>query len=285
MLKISIMPNLYKSNVANVTLEVIQVLKKLNVRLAVSNQCGSFLRDAGVELLGDDALLEEADVIIAIGGDGTIIHTAKRAALVCKPVLGINAGRLGFMAGLERHELERLSQLIHGDYRVEKRMMLEIDYDPVQEKVYCLNDVVVTRNSISRIVDLKINCDGSYVNKYRADGIIVATPTGSTAYSLSAGGPVVDPQIDCMLLTPICPHSLFSRTIMFRPNVCLEIETEDLGNRDLKITMDGQMALPIRNGAAVRVRKAELCAELIRIKQEDFYDALRDKLTERSAVN
>lgn len=280
MLNIAVAANLTKSNAPQITLSVLKELNKLQLCPLLHQDCASFVTEGAV-FLPEEQLLERADILIVIGGDGTIIHAAKQAALQGKPVLGINAGRLGFMAGLERHELHELGRLLQGSYRVERRMMLEVTHSSSPQPVYCLNDVVVTRRSIARMMECKVGCDGSYVNRYRADGILVSTPTGSTAYSLSAGGPVVDPQMDCMLLTPVCPHSLFSRTITFRPNVCLTLEMEG-EQEDMMMTADGQTVYTLAAESTVQVRRASLAAELIILKDEDFYDALREKLTERS---
>lgn len=281
MKKIAIIPNIYRDDTKIVAMGVANELLKYDTELYMPADCTYGDIPEQVVRIPCEDIFKKCDAIIAIGGDGTIIGTARDAAAFKKPVLGINAGRLGFMAGLERNELHELKRLVSGDYCIQNRMMLEMEYDSGDGKIYSLNDIVISRANISRIVDLNVSCDGSHVNSYRADGLIVSTPTGSTAYSLSAGGPVVDPQINCMLLTPICPHSLFSRTIMFRPDLCIEIET-NCCDGDMMVTIDGHDTVPVSGGEKIRIKCSDRWAELIKIKDEDFYDVLREKLTKRS---
>ena len=284
-MKAAVFPNNYRPDTAAVTACVLDELKKLGIEAEVGSYHKAFLMRPGehTESNLNEKLMMDSDVIIAIGGDGTIVSTAKLAALYDKPVLGINTGRLGFVAGLERHETAKLSSLITGNYSIEKRMMLSVSFDNSENRIYALNDFVVSRKSISRIIDLSVSCGESFVNRYRADGLIISTPTGSTAYSLSAGGPVVDPQIDCILLTPICPHSLFSRTIVFRPELKLTISTH-VSDGDICITADGHAAFDLKSGTSIVVEKSNVFAKLIRIKKDDFYDVLREKLTERGVI-
>ena len=225
--------------------------------------------------------MASADLVISLGGDGTLIHVAKRAAALGKPVLGVNCGRLGYMTGMEAGELSRLSALIRGEYTVQSRMMLEatVESGAASKTFTALNEVVISRGSLSRMVELQVCCNGRKVASYRADGVIVATPTGSTAYSLSAGGPVVDPAVSCMLLTPICPHSLYTRPFIFDAGVTLSVA--QLDRNPLFLTVDGEEEIPLASSDRVTLRRSGVSASIIRLDSRAFHEVLEQKLTDR----
>ena len=227
-------------------------------------------------------LLEGADVVLALGGDGTLIHVAKHAARFHCPVLGINCGHLGFMAGLEVEELTNLSALMAGTYTVSERMILEITVHKQSEDLvfYALNEAVISRGNPSRMISLSVLSDDRPVASYRADGVIVATPTGSTAYSLSAGGPIVDPSVNCLLMTPICPHSLHTRPYIFGADVQLALQPNDVG-REIYLTVDGEDAVSLTYGDTVTVRRSDLTAKIVQIRPAAFYEVLNQKLMDR----
>lgn len=280
-MKIAIIPNTDKLGTFTLVPPICQRLTSLGAETLMERKYRNKFPSLGLQFMPSTEMFAECDVVIALGGDGTIIHAAKRAAMFNKAVLGINVGRLGFMAGLEVNELSNLSRLMEGDYSIDQRMMLEVGISSGDEVFYALNDAVVTKNALSRIVDLSIQIDGDAVAKYRADGIILATPTGSTAYSLSAGGPVVDPQMRCMLMTPICPHSLFARSIMFSEDSRLSITTHCAPGTSTFLTVDGEHGRSLHSDDVVTIRKAELSASLIRLKPQAFYQVLHEKLVDR----
>lgn len=231
-----------------------------------------------------DTLLEQGDAVVALGGDGTIIHTAKRAALLDKPVLGINCGTLGFMAGLEADELPQLSALIEGRFIVEKRMMLSVRVclsGGESREYQALNEAVLARGPQSRMVKIAVFIGEEPVAAYNADGVIVATPTGSTAYSLSAGGPIVDPAVRCLLLTPVCPHSLHARSYIFSEGAQLTLRPLESRGEEAYLTVDGEDSVRIRMEDVVHVSQSPRPASLIRIKEQPFYNTLNQKLTNR----
>lgn len=221
-----------------------------------------------------------ADMFIAIGGDGTIMHIAKQAADKGIPVLGINSGKLGFLAGMEMDEIHLLQHLFDGEYQIEERMLLDVVVDGCKGKYLAMNEAVVSRGGLSRLIDLTVTSDDNDVMQYRADGILVATPTGSTAYSLSAGGPVVDPRVACLLLTPICPHSLYARSHVFKDDTVLRVQTENT-SRDTFLTVDGEAEVQICAGGTVTVKKSPLTARLVRLKTQSFQDVLQEKMISR----
>ena len=215
------------------------------------------------------------DVIITIGGDGTIIHAAKAGARANIPILGINAGRVGYLADISRDELETLSALKDATYSIEERMLLEVTLG--ENKYYCLNEAVITKGSLSRMIDIKVSVDGSPIS-YRADGLIAATPTGSTAYSMSAGGPIVDPALDLFILTPICSNSLFDRPILLNRDSVINISTLCPANTDVYLTIDGEQSIKLSPTDTLSIKRADYTAKLIRIKNNSFYETLSEKM-------
>lgn len=224
-------------------------------------------------------MASQCDVFIAVGGDGTIIHTARHASRAGKPILGVNLGRLGFLAGIERDELYLLRRLFDGSYTVENRMMLEITVHGMtgEHTYHALNEAVVS-GAQSKIFDFGLSVEGSTVYRFRADGLILATPTGSTAYSLSAGGPVLDPQMDCILFTPICPHSLFNRSTVFSADKCLAISADQAYSGDVYLTVDGDDPIRVARTDTIVVRKSTRCTSLIKIDDRNFYDTVHRKI-------
>lgn len=243
-----------------------------------------------------DELYAQADLVIVLGGDGTILEAARRAALRATPILGINLGRVGYMAELEMEDddlalLARLFALTadgEGEavpaYEIETRSMLRVELldqsGSVRTETFGLNDAVITNGSIARIVDIELSENGVPVTSYRADGLIVATPTGSTAYSMSAGGPVADPRVACFCVTPICPHSLAARPLIFPDDASLEIKNVCQREKMLFLTVDGRTNCELYRGETVRITKSDLKTHLIRLKSCGFYNRLRDKMAE-----
>jgi NAD+ kinase len=215
--------------------------------------------------------------LIAVGGDGTILQAARLALPWGLPVLGVNAGRVGFLAGLEPDELGQLPRLAQGDFALDERMLLEaqvLENGQVIAAARCVNDAVVARHSTTRATELSVACAGR-VLRYLGDGVIFSTPTGSTAYNFSAGGPVADPAVESILVTPVCNHALFSRTVLFAGTAQLQMEIAHPG---LALTCDAEPPLPLLPGQCVRVCRAAQKARFIRLKENHFLDILNAKL-------
>ena len=233
--------------------------------------------------------MEEAyksvDAVIVLGGDGTILESARRSAPYGTPVLGLNLGRLGYMAELELGELSELSRIVSGEYQIEERSMLNIELLTAEKQVrkneYALNDAVISNGSISRIVDLELSEGGVHIANYRSDGMIIATPTGSTAYSLAAGGAIVDPRLECVCVTPICPHSLYARPLIFPDSASIEVKNVCQREKTLFLTIDGRVNYELTLGESVRVTRSPLRTRFIRIKDGSFYDRLRQKMNDK----
>lgn len=225
-----------------------------------------------------DELIGCCDAVIAVGGDGTIIHTAKHASIANKPILGVNLGRLGFLASIEKDELHLIPRLLTGEYTENRRMMLEIIVHGENgvQRYHALNDAVVS-GALSKLFDFGLAVDGSETYRFRADGLICAAPTGSTAYSLSSGGPVVDPDVECIILTPICPHSLFNRSTVFSADRELTISAVG-GAGDTYLTIDGDEPVRIGPNDTVSIKRSSLFTRLIQLDERGFYDRVNQKI-------
>ena len=283
-MKIAVTPNLTKTNARQHTAAIVQKLRLFGAEINMYDALKADFPDSEVAFHSDfSRMVRESDILLAVGGDGTIIHAAKHAAVANKPVLGVNVGRLGFVAGLEMNELDKFQDLVNGNYRLEERMMLEISLKSQKRKkpYYALNDAVVSRGSMSRILDFKVSFNDNNICEYRADGLIASTPTGSTAYSLSAGGPVVDPSMKCIILTPICPHSLFTRPVVFGGGSKLGIQATSHYESEIFLTLDGEISLKISDKECIEIRKSRLTVKLVDLKHKNFYEVVNEKLSER----
>ena len=263
-MKFGVLPSFEKDKDLVHTAEVCRRLLELGASVVLPNRASDRLNLQGLVFSEEEKIYNIVDMIVVLGGDGTILHAAKRAASKGLPVLGINVGRLGFMAGLEPAELDRLSMLVTKNYEIDSRMMLEVQVDdgPIS---HALNDVVISKGAVASLIDIRVNCNTRLVGNYRADGLIVFTPTGSTAYSLSAGGPVIDPEFESLGLTPICPHSLISRTILFSPDEQICLYPESTGRKSY-LRLDGRQTAVLTSGMRVRVRRAKQKTRLVRLK-------------------
>lgn len=280
-MRIAIVPNNRSSQVSELTASVCERLKNAGAEV-VEISC-----DVGLPTSGEIvAQLEGCAVAIALGGDGTIMHVAKAAATVGCSVLGINGGHLGFLAGLEQDELAALDGLLDGTYIEEARALLRVTVQKAdgEHTFLAMNEAVISRGALSRLVDLHIAGDGQEILSCCGDGAIVATPTGSTAYSLSAGGPVVDPSVACILLTPVCPHTLDSRTRILPSDSVLTVTASAADDTDAFVTVDGEEYISVAADDRVVIRQADETARLIRLKPTTFYDALSCKLTVRRTL-
>ena len=223
-----------------------------------------------------------SDLVIVVGGDGTLLHAARVLAKQNTPLLGINLGRLGFLVDISPDRmLPHLDMILNGEYEQEVRFLLEVtlgDEDAVQHGMLAFNEVVLHKWNIARMIEFETYVDGQLVNDQRSDGLIVSTPTGSTAYALSGGGPLLHPSLNAIVMVPICPHTLSNRPIVVDGDSEIEIRLNKALSEDVQITCDGQATLPIMLGEVVRIRKAEEQVRLIHPKGYDYYSILRAKL-------
>jgi len=260
------------------------------VREAVTTlrrQAGAVRLDAeGARILGladlavpDEDFATRADMVIAFGGDGTILRAAGLAARPSVPILGVNLGGFGFLAELSTADLpSALPDLVAGRYELDERMMLQAEADHIDANaLLALNDVVVTTRGVARVLRLRVLVNGEHLASYPADGVIVATPTGSTAYSLSAGGPILHPKVDAVVITPISPHTFNARSVVVDRNDTVDVELT-VPSQDATVTVDGRVGLPMGETWRVRVRRARQTTRFIRLRSSSFYGILRTKL-------
>ena len=282
-MKISVFSNLRRSDVYQIAKDTVEVISKFCEEVYISDKFKDIF-DAHVTFVPKDKMMELCDLAIAIGGDGTTLKIAKLASFYNKKVLGINAGRLGFMSGLEKDELELLNKLARGEFDIDERMMLKASIcknNEVLSVYHCLNDAVITRGSLARLLDINVICEERIVTEIRADGMIVSTPTGSTAYSMAAGGPVLSPDNSCFVVTPICPHSLLNRSVVFSSDKELVLYIESDVHNNSFLAIDGKESIPIDNDTRIVISKSEYKAKLIKLKPDNFYEILNKKIIER----
>ena len=283
MKRVILTPNPYRDKNFQTVRTAKQILEDAGLEASV---CLPFDVDKTFDLPKDltfarlDRELTRADVIICFGGDGTILHMAKTATRHNLPILGVNIGTMGFMAELEASELHELARLATDDYAIDSRMMLDVCVQRDRDIIFHesgLNDVVITKGAVARIVHLCVSCDGIEVMECGGDGVIVATPTGSTAYSLSAGGPIVEPEAHSILVTPICAHDMASRCIVASERRVIQVELTRNARRNAFLSVDGGKSLKLNMGDVATIRKAEKETKLIRLKQRSFYDVVNAK--------
>jgi NAD+ kinase len=283
MKRIVITPNPYRDNNFQTAREAMDILRNAGVEVRL---CLPFEVDKEYDLPRDlhfhrlDRELPGADAAICFGGDGTILHIAKQATRYGVPVLGVNIGTMGFMAELECTELDQLARLATNEYTIDSRMMLDVTVTRERNIIFheqCLNDAVITKGAVARIVHLNVSCDGVQAMECGGDGVIVATPTGSTAYNLSAGGPIVEPEAKSILVTPICAHDMRSRGMVTSDKRVIKVELTRNARRNAYVSVDGGKALRMNIGDTVTIRKANRETKLIRLKDRSFYDVVRMK--------
>jgi NAD+ kinase len=234
-----------------------------------------------IDVVNGGELARAADLILVLGGDGTMIATARMMGDTEIPVIGVNYGGLGYLAEFRIEEMfGALESILAGDYKLEQRVMLAVELRRGNEVVTrnrVLNDVVMNKSALARIIEIETHLNDQFVNLFRADGLIVATPTGSTAYNLSAGGPIVFPSMNAIVITPICPFTLSNRPIVVPDDSVIEVRlmTE---KEEVALTLDGQVGFPLHAGDRVRIRKSETSFNLVQPKNRNYFDVLRDKL-------
>lgn len=281
MKKVILCPNPYRDNDLLVAKQSKEMLEQVGFETVV---CLPFQRDGyddlGMPIRPLQQEIKSADLLLAFGGDGTILHLARTVALNNVPVLGINLGSLGFMSELEPNELERLKDLAKWDFTIESRMMLDVTVIREGRSVYnniALNDAVISKGSIARVVRLEIFTEEGFLTKVGGDGVIVSTPTGSTGYSMAAGGSIVEPTARNLLLTPICPHSMRSTAYVLSPEHVITVEAADANRKFVYLSVDGGKAFSLKNGDKVRVSQSKHTTKLVRLSKKSFCEILDKK--------
>ncbi len=288
-MKIGLIVNTKRSQSLICGEQIAKLFLQHDAEILLNNSVREFLNledhDADINVFDtDEQLIKHSDVTITVGGDGTIIHNAKFAALYKKPLIGVNMGRIGFVAGLEYYEISELKKILTGNYKTQRRMLLNVELkrgDEVQ-KFIAVNEAAITRDVLKSIIDISVFLNDERIITYRADGMIFATPTGSTAYSFSSGGPVIEPDMDCILLTPVCPHALSSRQVVFREDAVLKATVDNADTSHSYLVVDGQTSVELKKGDVITITKAEDYLELIILKEKNFYTLLNEKLKEKN---
>lgn len=279
---IGLFPNLLKRNSLKVCDHLLNWFAEKGYKVFLPEDAARLMNKAELAYNFEE-LIKNIDIAVTLGGDGTLLNVARQLASHEVPILGINMGHMGFLTEIELPDLYRdLSLFYEKKYFIDTRMMLEakvIRDKILLEKFVALNDAVVTKGPFARLIRLKTYSNGSYIDTYPSDGLIISTPTGSTAYSLSAGGPIINPNVELLLLTPICPHTLRSRSIVLSKDDTVKIQVI-AEHPEIMLTVDGQQGYRLLPGDEVIVKKSDLYTRLIRIKRRSFYDVLRKKLTE-----
>ena len=276
-------PNPYRDKNFRTVREAVRILQDAGIQ---SRVCLPFEVDRSFELPRDirfsrlDRELPGADMVICFGGDGTILHMAKAATRKGIPILGVNIGTMGFMAELESSEMDKLAKLASDEYTLDTRMMLDVTVQRDRDIIYhdiCLNDVAITKGSVGRIVHLNVKCDDVTAMECGGDGIIIATPTGSTAYSLSAGGPIVEPDARNIIITPVCAHDMLSRSMVMSDRRVVTVQMTQNVRRNAFLSVDGGKAIRMNMGDTAIIKKSRLETKLVRLNDRSFYEVLNAK--------
>ncbi|MBN2851630.1 MAG: NAD(+)/NADH kinase [Clostridia bacterium] len=258
-----------------------QICKLLNT----ANSCEIYNVAVGKDDQIDTEKLKNVDIIFSLGGDGTFLNIARQTSKLGIPILGINLGSLGFLSEVEMKDLDQsINQIVRGEYKVTDRMMIDAVIIKNDKEIYrdnALNDFVISRGELSRIITLELYIDHSFVDSFPGDGLIISTPTGSTGYALSAGGPVIEHGANLMLVTPICSHVMHSRSFVVSKDAEIEIIVKGDQNSVCLMTIDGQKSFVLEGNEKIEIKKSKLKAKLVKVNNKSFYDTLRKKMYNR----
>ena len=247
----------------------------------IANILAKKLTSQGIQIT-EGSVDPNSDAIIVLGGDGTLLHVAGQAHHLSIPLLGINLGGLGFLTEITLEEIDQaVDSLLKGDFTLDKRMMISVSIyrkDSKVDELLGLNEAVLTKGPFGRIITLPTWADSKFVNAYRGDGLIISTPTGSTAYNMSAGGPIIHPNIEALVLTPICPFALGSRPLILHGESCIEIEVEPVDQEEISLIIDGQIFRVLEPKDKVKIKKASGQLQLVKSPTRDYFTILREKL-------
>lgn len=271
---IALFPNIHKKAAKNLALGIREFLNSQGVDVVVNDDVADLINAPKLSSVDPDKI----DFLISMGGDGTILRLFHSHPDLDAPIIGINLGHLGFLADIPISDIyPSLQDIINGNYDVEERIMMEGE-TPQGTPCYAVNEMVIHRAKNPSLIDLGIHVDSTYLNTFSADGIIISTPSGSTAYSLAAGGPILTPGLNAFVLTPISPHTISNRPIVFMPKK--EIQIQYLSeNEPVEITFDGISRHSLQTGEVFRIRKSERMFKLVNIRRRDYFSTLRTKLS------
>ncbi|NLW16131.1 MAG: NAD(+)/NADH kinase [Firmicutes bacterium] len=276
---IGLVPHLDKPQALTACRELVEWLELHGIRPCCTREVGARIKRP--DLVVDETGRTQARLLVVLGGDGTLLSVVRRYVAWELPILGINFGKLGFLTEIELQDMfTGMERVLQGDYKVQERMLLRVVVQRRKKTIKdlrALNEMVISKGAFSRMLELHMAIDGQRLDPLPADGVIVATPTGSTAYSLSAGGPIVAPDIGVLLLTPICPHSLHARPMVISPASTVQIRVQ-AQHEDILLTIDGQESCPLELGDQVVISRAKEVARFVKVSANGFFDVLRQKL-------
>jgi NAD+ kinase len=262
--------------VSEPALQLLRHLQQRGVEVLIAAQAATGPKFDGMPVVDAAELAARVDLLVAIGGDGTLLHGARHVADRGVPLLGINRGRLGFLTDISPElMLDAVDAVLRGDYLAERRLMLRAEIGDLEG--LALNDVVVQKGKIGRMLDFVTYVDGSYVNTHRGDGLIVATPTGSTAYALSCGGPIIQPEVEALVMVPICPHTLSDRPLVLKATSTIDVQV-DVGPEAAHVVCDGEELGTIDDHSRLKIRLADQSVTLLHPRDYNYYELLRSKL-------
>jgi NAD+ kinase len=262
-------------------LQVLAHLRKRKITVLASLTSDANRELAEATHVDERELAARADLVIAIGGDGTLLHAARNVAARDVPLVGINRGRLGFLTDVSpEHVLDALDAILAGDYLADRRLMLAATLDDrsASRALFALNDIVLQKGDTGRLVDFTTDVDKTYVNTHRGDGLIVATPTGSTAYALSCGGPIIQPNVDALVMVPICPHTLSDRPLVLPSSSAIRVTLDNAGGSEAHVVCDGEPLARMSQGGTLTISLAKQAVTLLHPRDYNYYELLRSKL-------
>ncbi len=284
MVNIGIIANRDKDEGLKITSLLVKSIKANGAQPVIADDLAA---DIGEELqnLHEDEVIIKSDIMLCLGGDGTFLKCARKVFSKKIPILGINLGNLGFLTEVDKNEIDpAVKRLVSGEFDIEERMMLETTIIRDDKEIMndiVLNDVVISRGWMSRILHLKTYLNNQFVDLYPGDGLIISTPTGSTAYSLSAGGPIVEPDVSLIIVTPICPHLLYSRSFITTGERVLKVLVAENNCHGAMVTVDGQNGYELMGGDNIITKKSSHFLKMIRLSDRNFFDVLRSKIYDR----
>ncbi|MBN2105694.1 NAD(+)/NADH kinase [bacterium] len=289
MMTLGIYANIQKPKVREMLHSFCAWARKKNLVLLSSQYLQEFLQIDGnvIRVVSEDEFVRQSEILLVMGGDGTMLAAARLVGKTGTPLLGVNLGGLGFLAELSVEELyQKMDAVLSGAYQIQKRMVLYVDFQSSEQhqNLYALNDVVIHRGGTSRLINIDVQVNSQYFNTYHADGMIISTPTGSTAYSLSAGGPILIPEMEAIILNPICPHELTARPAVIPGDhtVSVRVLPTDI---PASLTVDGQVNVILDNKTEIVMKKADYCIRSVIFEDSAFFDVLRKKLKWGGGVN
>ncbi len=269
-------------NVAGTLDQIAAHLRQRQLRVLLDESSAQLIPDSGLEVASRTAIGEQCDLVVVMGGDGTMLNAARSLVDYDMPILGVNLGRLGFLADVSPSEIpHRLDGVLNGQFREARRLLLHTQVmrdGQITGEADALNDVVVHKRDVARMIDVETFLDGRFLNTYRADGLIISTPTGSTAYALAGGGPIIYPGLEAVVLVPICPHTLTHRPIVVSADSVIEVVLNAANTINTQVTCDGQVSLPLERGDQIVIRRKERKVRLIHPINHDYFKLLRAKL-------